>query len=231
MGMKRIPIDEASPAQLREFLTVIKGVDANPNCNTGQLLAKIEAVEPGIKEVIVTDSEAPAPAPQAYRPALTPDGLIKAVNQHLSRLTAEQYREKERAYRLNPDMGENGKPVMFSRRHLPSETGHGYHTAPIVKIIIPISPEPGGERDVPAAHNGVQCLVKRNIEVDVPYPIFLSLAEAKQMKYEQIPATNPGEHPVTIERESLSYAFNVLANPPPEEIAQWLALTADAFAP
>ena len=49
-----------------------------------------------------------------------------------------------------------------------------------VKLMIPISKEPGGARPVEVAVNGVLMRLTRGIEIEIPYPYFEALQNAKE---------------------------------------------------
>jgi hypothetical protein len=68
--MKKIPIEEASNKQLLTYCQIVLGLeDAKAGTPTARLLAKIDSVQPGTKEILVEDEPVAAPAapqPQVY---------------------------------------------------------------------------------------------------------------------------------------------------------------------
>lgn len=64
--MSKIPLENASPTQLRHHAGVVMGLDVSPNNNSAQLIAKIRAADPALAEIEVTEDE---PAKIENRPA------------------------------------------------------------------------------------------------------------------------------------------------------------------
>jgi hypothetical protein len=74
MSTKKIPISDASYAQLKKFAEEHLGLEVKPGVNSASLRGKIEAAAPGTETITVPDEpeKVPGPAQVAPTPAPTP---------------------------------------------------------------------------------------------------------------------------------------------------------------
>lgn len=228
MNMKRIPIEEASPPQLREFASNVLGIEGiTQSHNSTQMRAKIETVEPGLKFIIVNDEPPPAgppPAVEAQPPAAAPTMPLGEI------VGAVDLAEQERRWNADPENRyPDGTRVPFSRRPLPPLHKASHHHDPTIEINIPSTRERGGNRDVFVAVDGTPFLIQRDKWVKVPYRVFGALNDAVEKHLERR-QDRTNEKAEIVERESLAYQFSS-RNPPTEaEIADWHARTDNCFA-
>lgn len=94
-----------------------------------------------------------------------------------------------------------------------------HHHDPKIEILIAETPEPGGDRDVEVAVNGVAFIIKRNQWVAVPYRVFEVLKNAVQTVWTP---KNDSEGRLTPEkRDVYSYPFQTRNEPSEAELAEW----------
>lgn len=200
--MKKIPIEQASLNQLRFHAETVLGLEPIPAVGTSKatVIAKIQAAVPGTTEISLADE---------------PDSLAQTTAElNTAQRDADAAQAKVEAIAAQADKYAGMSPKQAAQ----------HHNDPIIEVMIPQSPEPGGDRDVPVAVNGMQWTIKRDTWVKVPYRVFEALLHAKETRYEH---TNDeiGRMQVT-ERDVPSYAFSSRNGPTDEEIAAWRERTA-----
>jgi hypothetical protein len=194
--MKSIPINEASAAQLRYHAETVLGLEAiNKAANRGQIIAKIEQAAPGTKTIQVDDViESPAQV-QAEE--------TKAAQTVAAAETAAVVAEETKV----------------SLAGMSAKQAAQHHHDPKIEVLIPSTPEKGGDRAVPVSVNGIQFTVKRDEWVSVPYRVFEVLEHARETTYEH---TNNAIGQMEVkERETCSYAFSTRNGPDEATLADW----------
>lgn len=193
--MKKVPIAEATVQQLRYHAAVVLGLDLPKIQNGGQLRAKIEAASPGTTEIQAEDvPDSPAQA----QAEVTAADRAAAVAAEVPQVTA--------ANRAKLDALTPRQAAM-------------HHHDPKIDILIPATPEPGGDRDVPFDINGTTFLVKRDTWATVPYRIYLVLKDAMETVY--TPQQDDLGRLSVASRDVYSYPFTSRNEPSEEEIAEW----------
>lgn len=193
--MKKVPIGEASAAQLRYHAETVLGLELNRVANGGQIRAKIEAAAPGTAEIQVEDSpDSPAQTQAVQRTAQ------RAVDN----AEAKAVQSTDKAKSL-----EGMSPKQAAQ----------HHHDPKIEIYIPQTSDAGGNRDVPVAVNGMQWTIKRDEWVPVPYRVYEALLHAEEKRYD-LRNNDIGQMEVT-ERKVPSYAFNTRNAPSEAEIEEW----------
>jgi hypothetical protein len=193
--MKKIPIADATAAQLRYHAETVLGLELNRIANGPQIRAKIDAAAPGTTEITVED------APES-----------------LAQTTAERNTaEKEVQTAADKVVGAEKQAVALQGMSAKQAAAH--HNDPTIEIMIPPGAEAGGDRDVPVAVNGIQFLIKRDVWTPVPYRVFEALLNAAEIKYTH---TNSDIGRMQVhERHVPSYPFQTRNGPSEAELAAW----------
>ena len=99
------------------------------------------------------------------------------------------------------------------------------HKAPMCRIVLNATEEPGGGEPLQVNHNGVLLRIPRGVNCDIPYPYLAILQEAIKTVYQQVrdPITNK---PKLLSKNVPAHPFQIVTMPPQEEIDAWIKRTA-----
>jgi hypothetical protein len=193
--MKKIPIGEATQPQLRAYCETVLGLELPRIANNGQLIAKIEAAQPGTTHVLV-DEVVESPA-QAQAEVNTAAANAAAAEQKVVDTT----------------------DIETKLAGMSAKEAAQHHYDPKIDIYIPQSAEAGGDREVPVSVNGMQWTIKRDQWITVPYRVFEALRHAMETKYDH--TNNDIGQMVVTERNVPSYSFNTKNEPSEAEVEAW----------
>lgn len=204
-----VSLDEADIHSLRHHATVTMGLDCSKSMNGQGLRAKIKQADAGIENipVFIPTGEGTPRADTAATPAAS------GPQQHATA---------------------NGKPIPRSATPLTNldeidDPMHHKHD-PRVGIVLFKTDDKRRSRDVQVGVNGVGFVMNREVEVFVPYRVYLALRDAVETAYVDGDDLNPvtGE-PFKVATQIESYPFRVTHMPGQEEIDAWTAMTSRTF--
>lgn len=201
MATKRIPLSEASPAQLRHQASVIMGIDGiNPHQSSSTLIGKILSVDSTITEIEVEAQDEAQAQPQPAQPASAPSPS-------------------------NPPAAapRNAEPELS-----PRQLAH-HRFDPTVRVFIGEPYDGSRVKDVILSVNGVSLTLRRGMEHDIPYRFYLSLAGAKETFMVDTDELHPQTGlPIKEPRERPTISHSLVGPlPSPEQIAEFMRRTED----
>lgn len=184
----KIRFDEASAAQLRQFLKERYGIDRHHTSTRASLLKVIREVGEAGEEFELTG--APSAEPEAAEsrpvngnghadeddeePSLSPEALVKAL--------MEQGMAEEQAREI-AGLAKNA----YERKHGPDELPYGPGKEELyVTVNIAKTKDKFGGEDVPVMVNGTRIDIPRGIDWPIRTPFYESLIHSEEISYEEV---------------------------------------------
>lgn len=162
--MKKIPIAQATAAQLREFATVHQGLDVDKAATADQIRAKLRQSSYDLDTIDVAEPKVQSASPQR----IVGTGLTRAVDSS----------GRPKASSLPPDLFEH-RDLDDEERRLRDES--------VVDVIIASTGLKGEENPVPVSVNGTAQLIKRGERSTIRWPYYVALMNAKKLVHETDP--------------------------------------------
>ena len=161
MAKKSIPVEEASVAQIVEFLTVMHGVELTPTQAKHRpgLMLTLQKVEGSATHILVEDTSATPPAVQTAPAAAG----YRSVQEFLEFAGRSDLSDEDRLRRDDTR----------------------------ITIVLDRNDEPGGDQPVPVSVNGRNMFINRGEPSSIRFPFYEALRNAKRHVVEQARIGDP----------------------------------------
>lgn len=202
-----VALNEADIASLRHHATVMMGLDIKPGTNGSQIRSAIKKADAGIEQIPVYVPEGPG-VPRSAPPAGS--AIAGAIRTAVA--TA------------------NGEPLVQSQVASTSADPMHHCHDPRITIRVFKTDDRRRTKDVTVQVNGVTFRMQREVDVEVPYRVYLALKDALEDAAVDGDEVNPvtGD-PIKVWVKVPSYPHQVVKFPNPDEVAAWEERTSRTF--
>jgi hypothetical protein len=206
-----VALDEADIASLRHHATVMMGLEIKSGTNGSQIRSAIKKADAGIEQIPVYVPEGPG-VPRSAPPAGS--AIAGAIRTAVATAVATA----------------DGQPVVQS--HVASTNADPMHHCHDPRITIRVFKTDDRRRtkDVTVQVNGVTFRMQREVDVEVPYRVYLALKDALEDAAVDGDEVNPvtGD-PIKVWVMVPSYPHQVVKVPSPDEVEAWTERTSRSF--
>lgn len=204
MSIRPIPLSESSADQRLAYAQGFLNLELTGTENDDEITAKIQAAQPGVANIFAEIPDE-APEPAAAQPAPAPSAGLAA---------APGSRAPEPRAPGAPRPQQQGRIPDPQNDHL----GKGDPRAVIFINTVP-SDDGSGERDVPLGVNGYGWLLKRGMDLNVPWRVVCALEQAEQTTITH--RTEPERAGEVVAYTAKRFPYQMKVQPTQAEIDAW----------